>query len=108
MFDPRLFSRGEVFVVTERQHFGARVKQCCNEIKLFLSSLRLVTRLSSTSSLTLLRADLMDSWTEDTGNSLLAFPLPKPRLFNTTSPARNTIISYKALESSPPLSSRDS
>ncbi len=46
-----------------------------------------MTHLSSRSSLTLLRADLMDSRAEDTGNSLLAFPLSTHGCLIPPSPA---------------------
>jgi hypothetical protein len=35
-------------------------------------------------SLTLFRADVMDSWADNTGNSLLAFPLPNRGCLMTT------------------------
>ncbi len=77
--------------------FGTRVKyrilvqgssSVAMRYNLFLSSLRFVTHLSSRSSLTLLCADLMDSWTEDTGNSILVFPLQKDGCLLLPSPER--------------------
>ncbi len=76
MRDPRLSRMRGSIVLTERQYFGVRVKQCCNEIK----SLPFLTQICDPPKLkvlpTFLRADLRDSWSEDTGNLLLVFPLP--------------------------------
>ena len=75
----------DIFVVIEREHFGAGVKLSRNTANLLISSLRFVTHLSLRSSLMFVRAELIGLWADDTGNSqILSARFQCPATLNHT------------------------